>query len=655
MQIEKFMKTIKGLADNTRRAYQQTLWQYDAEFGGAEPTAAGMQKFLNHFSPSSLYRHKAALKAYWEWLTPEVMWPFNRRTFLAPRQHKIRYVPADAVAEMVKKTTNPADRMFLRTLFQLGCRIHEIKAIEQESLEEDGVFVKTKGGQPKLKVLTKEFMAELRKYAKGKSGKIFPMSYNYYYVLMKRLGAQVGHPEVAPHMIRHCLSPESMVIQPRGAQPLFNLLLQNTGVMAVDIGTGMSFPGTVTEKAVHDGKMLEIWAGGQRLCCGPEHRLFKSDLRGGIEEIDAKHIRSGMYLAGVRSLKTSDIQTLNPDAWRFIGYFLGDGYMRKREISLYDKNIKTVEFYKVLLAKQNIESKIIRSSDRNSYKLTLSNVYFDNFMREIGVNSEARRVPTQAFQSRGEDIAQLVAGFYDAEGNEGTSCRMFNSSVRLLQDIQILLLYLGINGHIDPQWRMVKLPQGKSFHSHIFTLRVGSQYDKARFVSMVPTLKKITSVREPQGYDRDLIPIGHYLKEKVQERRKTGQILPESLSRYGVENHQPTRRNLNNWIPFIDTPIIHKMLAFTWLKVNKVLGVNYKTRLIDIGVSPTEAFIVDGFISHNSRAVDLLDAGMPLPYLQQFLGHASINTTAIYTQLRGGDLSKQLEKIEGERKKRVAA
>jgi len=397
---------------------------------------------------------------------------------------------------------------------------------------------------------------------------------------------------------------------------------------------------------VHDGKLLEIWAGGRRICCGPEHRLFKSDFRGGIEEIEAENIKHGMYLAGVRSLELNNIETLKPDAWRFIGYLLGDGYVREREISLYDKNIKNVEFYKELLAKQNIESKIISSPNSNSYKLTLSNVYFDNFLREIGVNSDDRRVPPLAYQAREKDIAQLVAGFYDAEGNEGTSCRMFSASARLLQDIQLLLLYLGINGHIEPRWRMVKLPGGKPFHSHIFTLRVGTQYDKARFVSMVPTLKKIASVREPQGYDRDLIPIGHYLKQKVQERKKAGEILPGLLSRYGTENHQPTRRNLENWKPFINTPIIQKMLAFTWLKVDKVLNVNYQTRLIDIGVEPTEAFIADGFISHNSRAVDLLGKGMKLPYLQQFLGHASINTTAIYTQVTGDELSQQLEELE---------
>ncbi len=206
MQIAEFMKTIKGLADNTRRAYEQSLYLIDASIKGDEPTPADMQKFLNHYEASSLHRHKAALKAYWEYRyanDPTQPWPFNRRSFLAPRTHQLRYVKPDVVMEMVNLAEHEDDRMFVLTLFQLGCRIHEIKLIDQDSLTEAGVVVKTKGGATKLKVLTRDFMVQLRRYAKGRRGFLFPRSYNYYYCLLKELGKKVGHPEVAPHMLRH--------------------------------------------------------------------------------------------------------------------------------------------------------------------------------------------------------------------------------------------------------------------------------------------------------------------------------------------------------------------------------------------------------------------------------------------------------------------
>jgi integrase len=204
MQIKQFMKTIEGLSDNTRKAYEQSLWLLSGDIQGEEPTEKEMQKFLNSYSPSSLYRHKAALKAYWEWRHPkEEPWPFNSRTFRAPREIALRYVKSDVVMKMVEKATKPEDRMFCLTLFYLGCRIHEIRLVDNESITDAGVVVKTKGGNVKLKLLTKDVVAELRKFAKGKKGKLFPMSYNYYYKLFKKLGKEVGHPEVSLHMYRH--------------------------------------------------------------------------------------------------------------------------------------------------------------------------------------------------------------------------------------------------------------------------------------------------------------------------------------------------------------------------------------------------------------------------------------------------------------------
>jgi site-specific recombinase XerD len=203
MQIEQFLKSIKGLSDNTRRAYEQTLWQLDSAIKAKEPTADGIQKFLNTFNASTLHRHKAAIKAYWEYRFKGTEWPFNRRSFLAPRQHLPRYVNPKIVYEMVEKAENPDDAMFVRTLFMMGCRIAELMSFENEMVTDAGVAVKVKGGATKLKVFTKDFRDVFLRYAKGKRGRIFPMSYNYYYTLMKRLGKEVGHPELSPHVLRH--------------------------------------------------------------------------------------------------------------------------------------------------------------------------------------------------------------------------------------------------------------------------------------------------------------------------------------------------------------------------------------------------------------------------------------------------------------------
>ena len=203
MQIEQFIKTIQGLSDNTRRAYEQTLWQLDSFIKTDEPTANDIQKFLNTFNASTLHRHKAGVKAYWEYRFKGTEWPFNRRSFMAPRQILPRYVNPEVVYQMVDLAENPDDAMFIRTLFMMGCRIFELRAFENDLVTDNGVAVKTKGGATKLKVFTKDFRDVFLRYAKHKRGRIFPMSYNYYYTLLKRLGKEVGQPKLAPHMLRH--------------------------------------------------------------------------------------------------------------------------------------------------------------------------------------------------------------------------------------------------------------------------------------------------------------------------------------------------------------------------------------------------------------------------------------------------------------------
>jgi len=49
----------------------------------------------------------------------------------------------------------------------------------------------------------------------------------------------------------------------------------------------------------------------------------------------------------------------------------------------------------------------------------------------------------------------------------------------------------------------------------------------------------------------------------------------------------------------------------------------------------------------HARAVDLRRKGITLDLLQQFLGHASIATTAIYLEIEPGELGTELEKLEG--------
>lgn len=72
----------------------------------------------------------------------------------------------------------------------------------------------------------------------------------------------------------------------------------------------------------------------------------------------------------------------------------------------------------------------------------------------------------------------------------------------------------------------------------------------------------------------------------------------------------------------------------------------YYKRLKELGKAAGVENISPHMLRH-ARAVDLRRKGMSLDLLQQFLGHASIMTTAIYLEIEPGELGAELEKVEG--------
>lgn len=201
MQIEKFIESIGGMSPNTLRNYQQTLWQLESFIDGQEPTDEEIIRFLNSYTASSLHRHKAAIKIYLEF--KGMPWNFSRRHFVMRKRKVPRYVRIETVQKIIDAADNEDDRMFVDTLFTLGCRINELMFIERRKVTKMGVRVIVKGGYEKLKPTTAEFNRKIAKYVKYKEGRIFPKNYSYYYAKLKELAKKAGYPGVTPHMLRH--------------------------------------------------------------------------------------------------------------------------------------------------------------------------------------------------------------------------------------------------------------------------------------------------------------------------------------------------------------------------------------------------------------------------------------------------------------------
>ena len=83
-----------------------------------------------------------------------------------------------------------------------------------------------------------------------------------------------------------------------------------------------------------------------------------------------------------------------------------------------------------------------------------------------------------------------------------------------------------------------------------------------------------------------------------------------------------------------------------WLKVKKIETVSLPQEIYDFSVSKTRTLITDGFISHNSYATHLLEAGTNIRYIQSLLGHSNLNTTQIYTSVANDQLKKVVSPLD---------
>jgi site-specific recombinase XerD len=203
MNITGFMKNINHLSENTKRAYEQSLWQLNSNIKGKEPTVEEIEKFVSQYRSNTLHRHEAAIKIYWDLTHPEKTWPFKKGFFRTVKRKIPKHVSREIIKEMVKQTGSKDDRVFIMTLFNTGCRMPELMNLRAEDVIASGIQVKIRGGKYRRVPMTKEFLKVFLPYIKNKKGKIFPNSYNYYYLLIRKLGVQAHHPDMTPQVLRH--------------------------------------------------------------------------------------------------------------------------------------------------------------------------------------------------------------------------------------------------------------------------------------------------------------------------------------------------------------------------------------------------------------------------------------------------------------------
>lgn len=335
----------------------------------------------------------------------------------------------------------------------------------------------------------------------------------------------------------------------------------------------------------------------------------------------------------------------SPDFWRWLGYFIAEGYAKNCNGSMRfwwtNGNTKIVLDY--LSLTQNLFG--IRAKLKKGNEKHIDSWYFDAnklvpFFENLGFSfpmiANTKTLPSLLFKCPKEEIAAFLQGYLDGDGTVGKDgLHVTSKSFQLISQIKFLLLRLGIISFIKESWSIAT--NGKMAKKECYWVLSVYADDLVRLAPYIPLysqnkmesidilLKKRVLSKKPSNWDT--IPIDKKLFRKVRVGLGfTQQSTGNALGVNNIENSYkfPTRDTFKYFVALFDktdlTKKYHAEIAYfkfllsddiVWDHIREVsLQDSDVEYLYDFSVPETECFIGNGIILHNTHGHTMMTGAM---------------------------------------------
>ena len=293
---------------------------------------------------------------------------------------------------------------------------------------------------------------------------------------------------------------------------------------------------------------------------------------------------------------------MTEDFCEFLGFMCGNGtfgvpYMALRW-AVCDKDKDTNDYLKILF--KRIFNERIRESTqyRGIFDSRFCSKPLIKYLLNIGLSKE--RVPKFLFEADSKLICAWLRGFFESDGSVGDRVSCSSSRRTLIEDIQKLLLSVGIISNI---WQYKYEKQGKQFEADLLSIKsywTDVFYKKIGFIG-----KRKNSILK--------VLVGKTKKNPTYGRHPN---LGKKSKKYTYIDELKNTRNRGGFVSIktakelkIKYPDVYTELGLNkitdwgqiYVKCNIDEKISVKVKTYDIEVEETHSFIANGFVSHNSQ------------------------------------------------------